>query len=97
MTMMPPQAADDVSAGAEMMLLVSLAVMRCLPSCARRHTSLPQATSCAKHASFARQGKHHSKKLLLSEDKRSFFAGGGCRIRTRVDITALTVFKTAPL
>ena len=60
MTMMPPQAADDVSAGAEMMLLVSLAMMRCLPSCARRHTSLPQASSCAKHASFARQGKHHS-------------------------------------
>ena len=27
--------------------------------CARRHTSLPKATSCAKHASFARQGKHH--------------------------------------
>ena len=45
--MMPPHsAADDVSADAEMMLLVSLAMMRCLPMC-RRHASLPKAASCA--------------------------------------------------
>ena len=41
----------------------------------RRHTSLPQVTSCAQHASFARQGKHHSKKRDLINKSR-FFAGG---------------------
>ena len=32
----------------------------------RRHVSLPQATSCAKRASFARQGKQHRKRHLAT-------------------------------
>ena len=59
--MSPPLAPNDVSPlCSEMMLLALLAMMRCLPSCAAAHI-ISAATSCAKHTSFARQGKHHSK------------------------------------
>lgn len=74
--MSPPKAADDVSPLAlrnDAARFTRNDAMFAL--CARRHTSLPRATSCAKHASFARQGKHHSKKRLLSVDKRRFFVG----------------------
>ncbi len=51
--------------------------------CAVRHTSLPKATSYPQGASFA-EGKHHSKKPLLSIDKRDFFVGPPEGIRTPV-------------
>ena len=41
--------------------------------------------------------KNHEIAAFVLVDKSGYFYGGGCRIRTRVDITALTVFKTAPL
>ena len=45
------------------------AMMRCLPLCARRHTSLGE-------------GKHHSKNAPLSVDKSAFFVGGDSGART---------------
>jgi hypothetical protein len=43
--------------------------------CPQAHI-ISEATSLPKATSFARQGKHHSKKRLLSVDKRRFFVGG---------------------
>ena len=76
-------AADDVSADAEMMLFAIAHNDAMFALTCRRHTSLPQATSCAKHASLARQGKHHSKTRDLVDKSRVFVgAGGGGRTRT---------------
>ena len=75
--MMPPLlAADDVSADAEMMLrhFVPQWCDVC-PMCPQAHI-ISEATSLPKATSFARQGKHHSKKRLLSSDKRRFFLVG---------------------
>jgi len=75
MSMMPPHAADDVSPlRSEMMYVTSCRNDAMFALTCRSNTSLPKAASCAKHASFARRGKHHSKKRLLSVDKRRFFA-----------------------
>ena len=72
------------------------AMMRCLPQCAVRHTSLGEAVIIGRSpASFA-VGKHHSKNAPLSVDKSAVFVGGGCEIRTHVS-KGQTVFKTASL
>ena len=67
-------------ASLKMMLLHSVPrVMRCLPQCAVRHTSLGVAVIIGQRpASFA-EGKHHSKNAPLSLDKSAFFVGAGSR------------------
>ena len=83
-------------ASLKMMLLVSLAMMRCLPQCAVRHTSLGVAVIIGQRpASFA-EGKHHSKKELLST-KSSFFVGGERGIRTLGRVLADTRFPVVRL
>ena len=58
------------------------AMMRCLPQCAVRQTSLGEAVIIGRSpASFA-EGKHHSKNAPLSVDKSAFFVGGENEIRT---------------
>ena len=69
-------------ASLKMMLLVSLAMMRCLPLCARRHTSLGEAVIIGHCPTSFAEGKHHSKNAPLSVDKSAFFVGGERGIRT---------------
>ena len=58
------------------------AMIRCLPLCAVRHTSLGVADIIGRSpASFA-EGKHHSKNALLSVDKSAFFVAWDGWIRT---------------
>ena len=63
-------------ASLKMMLLVPLAMMRCLPQNISEATSFPKETSLAQTTSFA-AGKHHSKNAPLSVNKRAFFVGAG--------------------
>ena len=50
-----------------------VAMMRCLPLCARRHTSLGEAVIIGRQPTSFAEGKHHSKNAPLSQDKSSFF------------------------
>ena len=49
------------------------AMMRCLPLCARRHTSLGEAVIIGHCPTSFAEGKHHSKNAPLSVDKSAFF------------------------
>ena len=51
------------------------AMMRCLPSCAVRHTSLGVAVITRRSPTSFAVGKHHSKNAPLSVDKSAFFVG----------------------
>ena len=82
--MSPPLAADDVSADAEMMLLATARNDAMFALHVPKAHIISEATSLPKAASFAQQGKHHSKKRLLSVDKRRFFVGDPDENRTRV-------------
>ena len=82
----------------KMMLLVSLAMMRCLPQCAVRHTSLGEAVIIGQRPASLAEGKHHSKNAPLSVDKSAFFVGGSGWIRTtEVSDNRFTVCPLWPL
>ena len=58
-----------------------------LALCVRRHISLPQATSCEKHASFARQSKHHSKTRDLLDKSRVFAVKDRVKVHQTIERT----------
>ena len=70
-------------ASLKMMLLVSLAMMRCLPLCARRHTSLGVAVIIGTANIICRRQTSFKKRTFVLVDKSAFFVGRGRRIRTR--------------
>ena len=96
-----PSAADDVSPLMLRYDAASLraAMMRCSPYVPVAHI-ISKAASLAKRASFARQGKHHSKKRDLADKSRVFAGGGGigCLRATRCALTVPGLsFKAAIL
>ena len=53
----------------KMMLLVSLVMMRCLPLMCRQAHIIAAGNIISEATSFARQGKHHSKKAFVDKTK----------------------------
>ena len=66
----------------KMMLLVSLVMMRCLPLMCRQAHIIAEGNIISEATSFARQGKHHSKKAFVDKTK-AFFVGADYETRTR--------------
>ena len=65
-----------------MMLLASLAMMRCLPQTLGEADIISVSGIISETTSFA-EGKHHSKNAPLSTDKGAFFVGAAYEARTR--------------
>ena len=79
----------------KMMLLPLVAMMRCLPQCAVRHTSSGEAVIIGQSPHHLPQGKHHWKKHLRLQ---VLFSGGGWWIRTtEVSDNRFTVCPLWPL
>ena len=83
-------------ASLKMMLLVSLAMMRCLPLCARRHTSLGEAVIIGK-ANIICRGQTSCKKRTFVGRQKCVFYGGEREIRTLGTVLAFTRFPVVRL
>ena len=80
--MSTPQAADDVSSlRFEMMLLVSLAMMRCLSLCTRRTHHQRSGIMREAHI-ICQKGQTSFKKTPFVGKQKTFFDGRGRRDRT---------------
>ena len=64
------------------------AMMRCLPLCARRHTSLGEAVIIGAANIICRRQTSFKKRTFVLVDKSAFFVGGGCEIRTHAPVKA---------
>ena len=81
----------------KMMLLPMVAMMRCLPSCAVRHTSLGVAVIIGVANIICRRQTSFKKRTFVLVDKCSFFVGGERGIRTLVRVLAETRFPVVRL
>ena len=81
-------------ASLKMMLLVSLAMMRCLPLCARRHTSLGVAVIIGTANIICRRQTSFKKRTFVLVDKSAFFVGRGRRIPYSASLRSKFVLRS---
>ena len=74
-----------------------VAMMRCLPLCARRHTSLGVAVIIGTANIICRRQTSFKKRTFVLVDKSAFFVGGEREIRTLGTVLAVTRFPIVRL